>query len=123
MADTMSPPLGMVGTRRSPFPRREADAVRADPEIPVDEFVGQALSVLRSLDRHRQERVVAVMLAAVYEYQSTGDVAMLTTMADDIAFTIRVQGSERYRKLHENGPREPAMAGRPVAAVLADVGM
>jgi hypothetical protein len=63
------------------------------------------------------------MLRAVYTYRATGDVTALTSMADDLAFTVRAQRSEGYRKLQESGPQAPGKTGRPVADVLADLAM
>jgi hypothetical protein len=97
--------------------------MHAEPEKSVDEQVAEALTVFYELEPARRERVIASMLQAVYTYRATGDVTALAGMSDDIAFTVRMQRSEHYRKLQESGPQVPGKAGRPVADVLADLAM
>lgn len=97
--------------------------MHAEPDKSVDEAVAEALAVLHELDPTGRERVVSSMLQAVYTYRATGDVTALTGMSDDIAFTVRLQRSEQYRKLQDSGPQVPGKTGRPVADVLADLAM
>lgn len=100
---------------------RKALAMQAEPDESLDQAVAEALTVLSELDPAGRDRVVASILQAVYTYRATGDVTVLTTMSDDIAFTVRVQRSEHYRKLQDGGPSLPGKTGRPVADVLADL--
>lgn len=85
--------------------------------------VNDSLATLYALDGEPFERVLRAVLGAVHEHEATGDPQVLVTMARDVAFTLRMQRSEGYRKLMHNGPREPTGKGRPVSDVLADLGM
>lgn len=88
-----------------------------------DDKIRTALRVLTGLDAEHQESVLVAMFAAIYAHEETGDGAALQAMARDVAFTMRVHGSERYHKLAETGSQEPAKTGRPISQVLADLGM
>lgn len=94
----------------------QTDAQTADP-------VHEALRTLRDVGDERAERVLSAIFAAIYQHQETGDAAVLVTMSRDIAFTMRVQRSEHYRKLLDNTPQTPSGNSRPVSEVLDDLGM
>lgn len=87
-----------------------------------DDLAQQAISTLSGLGGEKQHQVLVTMFTAVYEHQASGDIGVLETMARDVAFTMRVQQSERYQKLVQNGPLKPSDSGRRVSEVLADLG-
>ena len=82
----------------------------------------ESLRAFDALDTHPQQRVLHAIFAALEEHKATGDPAVLEQMSRDVAFSLRIQKSERYQKLVENGPREPSRHGRTVSEVLADLG-
>lgn len=86
-----------------------------------EEQVELSIQTLVRLDPEVQRRVLRAMFEAIHEHEATGNAQALVTMARDIAFTLRMQRSDAYRKFVENSPRGPSGKARPVSEVLADL--
>jgi hypothetical protein len=88
----------------------------------IDQLAQNAVTVLTShLHSDQQQRVLTEIFTAIYAYRADHDVSKLTAMADDVAFTMRMQRSETYRSLVDKAPRRASDKGRPVGQVLTDL--
>jgi hypothetical protein len=88
----------------------------------INQLAQNAVTILTSHPHgDQQQRLLTEIFAAIFAYQADHDISKLTAMADDVAFTMRMQRSETYRSLVDKAPRRPNDKGRPVGQVLTDL--